>query len=91
MIHNSMGGGDQMTISVWRHQKNQSGVLLDVGVHFTRISSNTTSAPSEPSTPRPACTNRFGYNPGRGAGKGVSLEQPRRRLRQVAEGDAGAV
>ena len=37
MIHNSMGGGDQMTISVWRHQKNQSGVLLDVGVHFTDI------------------------------------------------------
>ena len=23
-----------MTISVWRHQKDQSGVLLDVGVHF---------------------------------------------------------
>ena len=37
MIHNSMGGGDQMTISVWRHQKNQSGVLLDVGVHFSDI------------------------------------------------------
>ena len=37
MIHNTMGGGDTMTITVWRHQKNQSGVLLDVGVHFTDI------------------------------------------------------
>ena len=37
MIHNTMGGGNQMTITVWRHQKNQSGVLLDVGVHFTDI------------------------------------------------------
>src|SRR5205085_3767792 len=24
-------------ISVWRHQKDQSGVLLDVGVHYTDI------------------------------------------------------
>ena len=37
MIHNSMGGGDQMLISVWRHQKNASGLLLDVGVHFADI------------------------------------------------------
>jgi predicted dehydrogenase len=37
MIHNTMGGGSQMTITVWRHQKNQSGVLLDVGVHFSDI------------------------------------------------------
>ncbi len=37
MIHNTMGGGSQMTISVWRHQKNESGVLLDVGVHFADI------------------------------------------------------
>jgi predicted dehydrogenase len=34
MIHNSAGGGDKMVISVWRHQKDESGVLLDVGVHF---------------------------------------------------------
>jgi predicted dehydrogenase len=27
-------GGNQMFISVWRHQKDQSGVLLDVGVHY---------------------------------------------------------
>ena len=37
MIHHSSGGGDQMMISVWRHQKDQSGVLLDVGVHFADI------------------------------------------------------
>jgi predicted dehydrogenase len=35
-MQQSMGsGGDLMVISVWRHQKNQSGLLLDVGVHFT--------------------------------------------------------
>jgi predicted dehydrogenase len=37
MIHNTAGGGNAMTISVWRHQKDQSGVLLDVGVHFADI------------------------------------------------------
>ena len=37
MVHHTMGGGDRMMISVWRHQKNQSGVLLDVGVHFADI------------------------------------------------------
>jgi predicted dehydrogenase len=37
MIHHTGGGGNQMTISVWRHQKDQSGVLLDVGVHFADI------------------------------------------------------
>jgi predicted dehydrogenase len=37
MIHNTSGGGNAMTISVWRHQKDQSGVLLDVGVHFADI------------------------------------------------------
>lgn len=37
MIHQTSGGGNLMTISVWRHQKDQSGVLLDVGVHFTDI------------------------------------------------------
>ena len=35
MLHEAIGGGDQMLISVWRHQKDQSGVLIDVGVHFT--------------------------------------------------------
>lgn len=37
MIHETAGGGNLMTISVWRHQKDQSGVLLDVGVHFADI------------------------------------------------------
>jgi predicted dehydrogenase len=37
MIHQTSGGGNKMTISVWRHQKDQSGVLLDVGVHFADI------------------------------------------------------
>jgi predicted dehydrogenase len=37
MIHQTVGGGNRMTISVWRHQKDQSGVLLDVGVHFADI------------------------------------------------------
>lgn len=35
LIHNTIGGGDKMVISVWRHQKNSSGLLLDVGVHYT--------------------------------------------------------
>ncbi|MCZ6676304.1 MAG: Gfo/Idh/MocA family oxidoreductase [Candidatus Poribacteria bacterium] len=35
LIHHAIGGGDRMLISVWRHQKDQSGVLLDVGVHYT--------------------------------------------------------
>jgi len=35
LIHHAVGGGDRMLISVWRHQKDQSGVLLDVGVHYT--------------------------------------------------------
>lgn len=34
MIHHTIGGGDQMLISLWRHQKDQSGVLIDVGVHY---------------------------------------------------------
>jgi predicted dehydrogenase len=37
MLHHTMGGGDGMLISVWRHQKDASGVLLDVGVHFADI------------------------------------------------------
>lgn len=37
MIHQTAGGANLMTISVWRHQKDQSGVLLDVGVHFADI------------------------------------------------------
>jgi predicted dehydrogenase len=37
MIHHTAGSGNQMVISVWRHQKDQSGILLDVGVHFADI------------------------------------------------------
>lgn len=38
MIHHTAGSnGDRMLISVWRHQKDQSGVLLDVGVHYADI------------------------------------------------------
>ena len=58
MIHNTMGGSDLMLITVWRHQKNQSGVLLDVGVHFTDIIEYYLGPAVPQSTPRPACTNR---------------------------------
>jgi predicted dehydrogenase len=37
MIHNTVGGGDKMTISMWRHDKKASGILLDVGTHYTDI------------------------------------------------------
>ena len=34
LVHHAIGGSNRMLISVWRHQKDQSGVLLDVGVHY---------------------------------------------------------
>jgi predicted dehydrogenase len=34
LIHNSISGRNQMLISVWRHQKESCGVLVDVGVHY---------------------------------------------------------
>lgn len=37
MMHTTIGGSSQMLMSVWRHMKDQSGVLLDVGVHFADI------------------------------------------------------
>ena len=37
MVQHSLGGGDRMLISVWRHRKDSSGVLLDVGVHYADI------------------------------------------------------
>ena len=37
MIHDTLGGGDRMFISTWRHQKNSSGLLLDAGVHYADI------------------------------------------------------
>ncbi|MBC8074446.1 MAG: Gfo/Idh/MocA family oxidoreductase [Chloroflexales bacterium] len=37
LLHHVIDGGNQMFISVWRHQKDQSGVLLDVGVHYADV------------------------------------------------------
>ncbi len=37
MVHNTAGGSNKMLITVWRHLKNVSGLLLDVGVHFADI------------------------------------------------------
>ena len=34
LIQHAVGGGDRMLISVWRHQKDESGLILDVGVHY---------------------------------------------------------
>ncbi|WP_156252693.1 Gfo/Idh/MocA family protein [Pseudactinotalea terrae] len=31
----SGGGGNLMAISVWRHMKNESGILFDAGTHYT--------------------------------------------------------
>jgi predicted dehydrogenase len=33
MIHNSVGGGDRIIVTPWRHYKRGGGPLLDVGVH----------------------------------------------------------
>ena len=84
-----MGGGNQMTITVWRHQKNQSGVLLDVGVHFTDIMEyylgpvSTVYAQTrlhEPIRHNPAAVTA-----------GRSPSKPLRCLRRVAKADAGEV
>ncbi len=37
LMQHTLGGSDQMTITVWRHEKNSSGPLLDVGVHYADI------------------------------------------------------
>jgi predicted dehydrogenase len=34
VLHHTVDGGDEMLITVWRHQKDQSGLLIDVGVHY---------------------------------------------------------
>lgn len=36
-MQHSAGGGDLMVISTWRHQKDESGILLDAGTHYTDI------------------------------------------------------
>ncbi len=33
MMHNSVGGGDRIIVTPWRHYKRGGGPLLDVGVH----------------------------------------------------------
>lgn len=37
MIHNSIGGGNSIIVTPWRHYKRGGGPLLDVGVHFSYI------------------------------------------------------
>jgi predicted dehydrogenase len=37
MVHNSMGGNDQMIITPWRHLKEKGAIGLDMGVHLTDI------------------------------------------------------
>ncbi len=37
MVHHTAGGENKMMITVWRHLKEVSGLLLDVGVHFADI------------------------------------------------------
>ena len=37
MACNSLGGGNQIFITPWRHLKNKGGALLDMGVHYTDI------------------------------------------------------
>jgi predicted dehydrogenase len=34
-LQHSVGGGDRMAISLWRHRRDDSGILLDAGVHYT--------------------------------------------------------
>lgn len=36
-VQNVANGGNLMAISVWRHMKNESGILFDVGTHYTDI------------------------------------------------------
>lgn len=37
MIHNSLGGGDRIYITPWRHMKDKGALGLDMGVHYTDI------------------------------------------------------
>lgn len=36
-MQHSAGGGDLMAISMWRHMKDESGILFDAGTHYTDI------------------------------------------------------
>jgi len=37
VFHHSAGGGDELVISAWRHMRNESGILVDHGVHFADV------------------------------------------------------
>lgn len=37
IIQHGIGGGDQMSISMWRHLREHGGILLDLGVHFADV------------------------------------------------------
>jgi predicted dehydrogenase len=37
MLHNSVGGGDWIIVTPWRHYKRGGGPILDVGVHNTYV------------------------------------------------------
>ena len=37
MIHNALGGDDQIIITPWRHMKEKGAIGLDMGVHYTDI------------------------------------------------------
>jgi len=37
MMHNSVGGGNRIIVTAWRHYKRGGGPLLDVGVHSTYV------------------------------------------------------
>ncbi len=37
MLMNSVGGGDRMLITLWRHMKKEGGILVDMGVHYGDI------------------------------------------------------
>jgi predicted dehydrogenase len=37
MVHHSVGGGDRIVITPWRHLKVRGGITLDVGVHYADI------------------------------------------------------
>ena len=37
LVQHSVGGGDRMAINMWRHLRQEGGLLLDVGVHYTDV------------------------------------------------------
>ncbi len=37
MLHNALGGNDEIIITPWRHKKERAAIGLDMGVHYTDI------------------------------------------------------